>query len=122
VQLHGLRQVFELHAGRQVVEYREPLRLGVAVMELQAHFAPAAQRQVAAELALELGRRRATQPQGIGQRQQEQGAERAPPQASEQRRAGVQGLGRTQGDGGRQQDAEQREERARWLHRRGAGT
>ncbi|MNN29483.1 hypothetical protein D3C81_1430870 [compost metagenome] len=80
-QRDALRQVVELQLGRHMVEHLQPARRLRAGGDAQQHLAAAIQRQVAGQLALELRRRQAAQPQRVEQCQRADGQQRAPPQA-----------------------------------------
>ncbi|MCY1382459.1 hypothetical protein D9M69_704820 [compost metagenome] len=70
MQLHPLRQELELHGRRHLIEDLDSQAATEAVVQGQAHIAPATEGQVAQQLALQARRWQAAQPQGIEQAEQ----------------------------------------------------
>ncbi len=84
-QPQALWQLLERQASRYLVEHFQYQRLVKVVLYSQTHIAPAAQRQVAGEGALQAGRRRTVQADGVEQGKQRQAQQQSPPEIGQQR-------------------------------------
>ncbi len=78
MQADALRQVLECHALGDVIEHLDLQRLGEVVMGGQLHLAPAAERQIAWQFALQPRRGALTQPEAVDDRDRRQRQRQAP--------------------------------------------